>query len=186
MEMYFEYVHGSEVTRLYLQDNLTESLKPFDYYLVDVEERLWSKKAIPNEEINRDSIVVNALKNLGLYDSIRAPRPPYVPLACGNGVELENLYGTWRSIGDEYNDARFNYWTFEIDTAGNWIMERVDCNTTKRRYTGKIKTINKKKFTIELESEHGPSTMEILNLTNSCFQFRHKASKQLWRLNRMQ
>jgi hypothetical protein len=107
-------------------------------------------------------------------------------LPCGKGIELKHLHGRRRSIGDEYNDARFKYWIIQIDAAGNWVMERVDCNTTARKYSGSIKALDKTDFTVELISEHGPVTLEIMNLTENCFQFRHKASKQIWRLNRMQ
>ena len=108
----------------------------------------------------------------------------YVPLPCAKGIELEKLYGTWRSIGDKYNDATFKYWINKIDTAGNWIIDKVDGAKTTRKYSGKIKSINKD-YTIKVESEHGVATLEILNLTANCFEYRHKESKQTWRLDRM-
>ena len=117
------------------------------------------------------------------YDTIVKP---YVPLPCAKGIELEKLYGTWRSIGDEYNDDTFKYWINKIDTAGNWILDKVDTSKIIHKYSGKIKSINKKNHTIDVKSNDGITTLEIMNLTENCFEYRLKANKnKVWRLGRM-
>jgi hypothetical protein len=132
-----------------------------------------------NSSYNNDSVVAN--KDSLPKGSIISR---YVPLPCAKRVELEKLYGTWRSIGDEYNDATYKYWINKIDTAGNWFIDKVDSGRTMRKYSGKVISINKKDYTIEVKGDAGITTLEILNLTENCFEYRHKASKQVWRLDR--
>jgi len=140
----------------------------------------WEKEIINNKQVDETNEVVNVLKGLGIYDSIVMP---YIPLPCKTGIDIDKLNGSWRTIGDKYNDATFNYWINRIDSSGNWIIDRVIEGKTTRQYIGKVKSI--KDYKIKIESESKLTTLEILNLTDNCFEYRHTESKHVWRLDRM-
>lgn len=185
-KVYLEYVQGGRTKRLFLNGVHGQKLGALYHYYMELDERLPNLEKAPRRAINKDSIVVTALKNLGIYDSVGVRRNAYVPLSCDKGIEFEKLVGSWRSISDEYNAAAFEYWIHKIDSAGNWTVYRVDCNDTTLRYSRRVKTINRKKFLIELTREDGPGPglLEVLTLTDNCFEFR--TGDQLWRLNRVQ
>jgi hypothetical protein len=136
---------------------------------------------LTNNSNNKD-IVVKGVDTLP-KDSVVGH---YIPLPCATGIDLEKLYGSWRTIGDEYNDATFKYWINTIDTSGNWIIDKVDSGKIAHRYSGKIKSMNKKDHTIDVESKDGITILEIMNLTETCFEYRLKANKdKIWRMDRM-
>jgi len=141
----------------------------------------WEKVKIDSKNIDETNEVVNVLKGIGRYDSIVTP---YIQLPCKTGIELDKLYGSWRTIGDKNNDATLKYVINKIDRTGTWIMDRVDNGKTDRIYIGKIKSIKNHK--IQVESVHGVATLEILNLTANCFEYRlNKNNRNVWRLDRM-
>jgi hypothetical protein len=179
-ELYVEYFDskGKHYNAFILDDNDTLSL--LSNFFHHLENLPWEKVKINNKNIDETDEVVNVLKGIGTYDSMVKP---YVPLPCKTGIELDKLYGSWRTIGDKYNDATFNYWINKIESTGTWKIDRVTNGKTNQEYVGKIKSI--KNYQIQVESEHGLATLEILNLTDSCFEYRNKKSKQVWRLNRM-
>jgi hypothetical protein len=179
-ELYVEYSDskGKHYNVFILDDN--DALSILSDFFHRLEELPWEKVKISNESVDETNIVVNFLKGLGTYDSIVKP---YVALPCKTGVELDKLNGSWRTIGDKYNDATFNYWINKIDSAGTWTINRVTEGKTTQNYIGKIKSI--KNNEIKVESENGLATLEILNLTENCFEYRHKQSKQIWRLDRI-
>jgi hypothetical protein len=179
-ELYVEYSDskGKHYNAFILDGNDTLSI--LSDFFHRLENLPWKKVKINNKRIDETEEVVNVLKGIGSYESIVKP---YVPLPCKKGIELNKLYGSWRTIGDKYNDATFNYWINEINNTGNWIIDEVYNGKTERKYRGKIKSI--KNHEIQVNSEHGLITLEILNLTDNCFEYRLKKSKQVWRLDRI-
>ncbi len=178
--LYVEYSDskGKHYNGFIIDDNDTLSI--LSHFFHRLEKLPWEKVKINNKKIDETIEVVNVLKGIGRYDSIVKP---YVQLPCRTGIELDKLYGSWRTIGDKNNDATFNYLITKIDSTGTWIVDGVNNGKTDRKYTGKIKSI--KNYKIQVESEYGLTTLEILNLTDNCFEYRHKDSKHAWRLDRM-
>jgi hypothetical protein len=177
--LYVEYFDSKGVHyNAFAVDN--DTLSNFSKFFHRLENLPWEKVLINNQKVDETEEVVKILKGLGTYDSMVKP---YVPLQCAPGIELDKLYGTWRTIGDKYNDATFKYWVYKIDSSGEWVINRIDSSKTSQYYNGKIKSI--KNQIIKIESERALTILEVLNLTDNCFEFRHKASKQIWRLDRM-
>ena len=178
-ELYVEYSDskGLHYNSFIINNDTLSGLSDFFHRL---ESLPWEKVLTNNKIIDETGEVVKMLKGLGTYDGLVKP---YVPPPCETGIKLDKLYGAWRTIGDKYNDATFDFLTNKIDSAGNWIIDKVSDHRTTREYAGKIKSI--KNYEIEVESEHGLTTLEILNLTDNCFEYRLKKSQQVWRLDRM-
>lgn len=177
-ELYVEYSDskGLHYNSFIINNDTLSNLSNFFHRL---ESLPWEKVLTNNKIIDETGEVVKMLKGLGTYDGLVKP---YVSAPCETGIELDKLNGSWRTIGDKYNTT-LNYLVNKIDSAGNWLVDEVNENRIVRKYTGKIKSI--KNYKIQVESEHGLTTMEILNLTDNCFEFRYKGSQQVWRLDRM-
>lgn len=168
--------------KLFKNENLNDSIRKAIKLIHKLETSKWNKTKVNDTQFNDTIEVVNFLKGLGVYDSLLAP---YVPLPCLSGLQMEKILGRWRTIGDRYNDATLKYWVDTIDSSGNWFIDRVTKGETKRRFTAKIVSI--KNNIIKVKSEHGITTLEILSLTDNCFEYKLEGGStgQIWRLDRM-
>ncbi len=180
-ELYVEYKDkkGVHFNSFLLDGN--DTLEKVWSLILNLEQSPWDKGIVSNNTVDDESEMINSLKGQGKYDSITTP---YIPLPCDKGIEMNKLYGKWRTIGDKYNDHTLNYRINTIDEKGNWILERMYNSQLELVYSGKIKIINKD-HSIKIRSDLGETIIEVLNLTANCLEYRVKGSKGIWRLDRM-
>lgn len=158
----------------------SDTLYNFMRFLYRLPVSSWGKTLIENNTIDQTEELVKMFKGLGIYDSIVKI---YSPLPCIKGINMKKLYGSWRTIGDEHNDHTLKYTINQIDSTGNWTMYRIDRKERELRYSAKIVSI--KGHIIKLKGDAGPASLQILNLTDNCLEYRVGKTNNTWRFDRM-
>lgn len=179
----FFYVEYSDSTGIHHNRfiiDANDTLNNFDHFFYDLEKLPWKKVLVNNNFVDETGEIVNMLKAAGSYERIVKP---YIPLPCKKGIELDKIYGSWRTIGDEYLDTSYKYDVYKIDTTGTLTFYTLDDGKVTQEVIVKIKSI--KDNIIETVYNRKIDTLEIINLTDNCFEFRFKSIKDNVRLDRL-
>lgn len=177
------YVEYSDSTGLHYKHFIGDAYDTLDYFcffFYNLEKLPWKKELVDNSYVNETEEVVKMLKAIGSYDRIVKP---YIPLPCKKGIEIDKLYGRWRTIGHDRMDTGYKYDVYKIDPSGIISVQSFNYNEKSHEDVSVIKSI--KNNEIILEYKNKLFTLEILNLCENCFEFRQKPYKQSIVLNRM-
>jgi hypothetical protein len=177
------YVEFKDQKGIHYKTFITEgdTLSQFSDFFHRLESLPWQRKVVGNNILNEDREIVDVMKGVGTYNEIETP---YIPLPCEKGIKLELLYGKWKTIGGQHENANISYWTNSIDKGGSWKIERINKGISKPGYVGNIISIDND-FSIKVKSKHGIAALKILNLTENCLEYRNESNGNIWRLDRM-
>lgn len=177
------YVEYSDSTGLHYNKFIidrNDTLDNFCDFFYRLEELSWHKELVNNTTVDETGEIVKMLKGTGSYEKIVKP---YVPLPCEKRIEPDKLYGSWRTIGDEFMDTSYKYDIYKIDKSGLLTIFKVENGKTTQEVVVKIKSV--KGNLIETEYKQKITILEIINLTDNCFEFRFEQKKRNLRLDRL-
>ena len=140
----------------------------------------WKKKAVSNNMINANTEVVAAMTTLGIYQKRKVP---YIGSPCGPGIKMDKIYGTWRSVSQRYKDPGY-YWKMTFKTNGICEFERIRDGKSTASHQSNFAADSKVKAFI-FKSHDGITKLNILKLSDSCFEFTRNKSSIVERLDRL-
>jgi hypothetical protein len=168
---------GTHFIDFIIDDN--DTLDRFCNLFYELENLPWKKQKVDNRFVDETGEVIKLLKGDGSYDKMIKP---YVPLPCKPGIEMDKLYGKWRSEGQTYLiDTDDDHAVYKFDTTGILIYE-IKKDTIVKETPVKIKSI--KGNIIETESNKRLYKLEVVNLTENCLEFKinNRSLTSLYRL----
>ena len=145
-------------------------LEDLSNFFSHVKELDWAKKTVNNNIINSDKEAVTAALKAGFYNEMY---PHYVSGICGEGINLNKLYGTWRISGHKYTHT---YNKVEFTKEGNYYYERINKDTSDYKFFAKY-TLDEKQKEIILNKDGSLKKLRILKLTEDCLEYEYVKEK---------
>jgi hypothetical protein len=157
-------------------------LSDLNDFFARLDELSWDKKPKESNTVYFDSMAVNATIKLGYYDEIEMP---YVPLKCEPRIEMEKIYGEWRSVGNEYNRETRNTYNKRVFTEdGIYEDERIKKDISTFKFTAKF-SLDQKRNTVILNKNGRKKELRILKLTDDCLEFKFEGINSIFIYNRL-
>lgn len=166
-----------ENTFIIWQNNNLEQFSDFFHRLLKLS---WERKVVDNRIINGDSEIVNAAKRLGLYEKISTP---YIPLPCEPGIDFTKIFGTWRTVGNWYDNSA-DFYKLTSTKKGVCYTEKIEDGSPKKRTSAKF-LVNTRDTIFTIKTDIAEYRYMILKLTESCFEYRSEDKNDISRLDRL-
>lgn len=144
-----------------------DTLHMFEKFFYRLRDRSnWSPKVVSGSFLNDSVEMVRVLTGSGFYQQLPTP---FIPPKCDSSVDFTTLYGKWRTVGDRHTGI---YWLISISGSGNWFIDKMYTDSSRRIYDGKIISTNSKDQFIRLRSKGGVAKLEFVILNSTCMKFR--------------
>lgn len=137
-------------------------------FFSNVNELNWEKRLVNNNIVDSDKEAVNTAINLGYYNKREVP---YVPITCDDGIDMNKIYGEWRSTGNKENRETVNTYTKETFTKnGKYYYEKIKSDTSIYLFSAKF-TVDYQNKMIVLDNNISLKKLRVVKLTDECFEF---------------
>lgn len=167
-QYYVEYKDSDGVHRLAFNtaEAVSDTLNQFDRFYGRLVNLSWHRQEVKSSIIHKDSELVILASAVGHYQKLVTP---YIVGLCNGGIDLTKLYGVWRSGYWSHREEKYTRWTFQKD--GWCIWEQVANGLTKKAVTYRF---TQQGQSFNLLSKGAVRTYEIINLSQSCFEFKNQ------------
>jgi hypothetical protein len=158
-------------------------IRNFENFYFRLNELPWGRKQVSNNIISVEDIAVRSAIKLGYYNKID---PPYYPLQCDSVIDMEKIYGEWRSSSHAKRsfETKNKYKKTTFTTNGIYKYEHMKNDTSTNLFTAKFSLDIKNKLVV-LNNNISLKKLKVIRLTDNCFEYYDPHAKYNIVLNRL-